>query len=186
MLGLDVSTSVVGVSIVDNSTGAVKPILLDHIDLGKCKDFWEKVDKVTEYFNELKATTDVHDIKHIGVEEALIGFRTGMSSAQTITTLVAFNAVVRHVLRQVFAMDPQLISAATARKKAGVKVLSKKKCGVSVKDQVFAHMCSNDLSHITWPKKKATKANPEPTVKEHAKDITDGYVVAKATLLSNA
>lgn len=184
-LGFDVSTSIVGVSIVDDSTGSPVPVLLEHVDFSKCDGFWEKVDHFTTYINELHQRDISAGIKHIGVEEALIGFRTGMSSAQTITTLVAFNAVVRHILRQVFGMDPQLVPAASARKKAGVKVLSKAKCGKSVKDQVFEHMCQNDLSHVVWPRKKATKTNPAPDVKEFAKDITDGYVIAKATCLLN-
>jgi hypothetical protein len=185
VLGLDVSTSIVGVSIVDDVSGKIDPILLEHIDLGKCETFWDKVDVVTKYFSDLKERDVSAGIKHIGVEEALIGFRTGMSSAQTITTLVAFNAIVRLIVRQIFLMDPQLVPAATARKKAGVKVLSKAKCGISVKDQVFQYMCDMDLSHVTWPRKKATKAKPNPDVKEYSKDITDGYVIAKATLLLN-
>lgn len=186
VLGLDVSTSVVGVSIVDDSSGKIVPIVLDHIDLGKCESFWEKVDVVTTYLKALKEKSEAAGIAHVGVEEALIGFRPGMSSAQTITTLVAFNAVIRHVMRQLFEMDPHAVPAATARKKAGVKVSSKAKTGKSVKDQVFEHMCENDLSHIVWPRKKATKKNPSPDVKDWAKDTTDAYVIAKATLLLNS
>jgi hypothetical protein len=181
-LGLDISTSVVGISIVQD----LSPILLEYVDLTRCENFWEKVDVMTKYLTELKTKDIAQEIKYVGVEEALIGFKSGMSSAQTITTLIAFNAVVRHILRGTFGIDPQLIPAASARKKVGVKVLSKSKCGISVKDQVFRHMCENDLSHIIWPRKKATKKNPHPNVKEYAKDITDAYVIAKATYLLNS
>jgi len=185
VLGLDISTSIVGVCIVDDSTGVLVPTLLDHIDLGKCNGFWEKVDTVTAYIDNLKSRQDFSNISNIAVEEALIGFTKGMSSAQTITTLIAFNAVIRHVLRLAYQIEPQCIPAATARKKAGVAVISKAKCGISVKDQVFAHMCKNDLSYKVWPLKKATKKNPNPSVKDFAKDITDAYVIAKASYLLN-
>lgn len=186
VLGLDISTSVVGISIVGiNETGNLVPLLLEHINLTKCDGFWDKVDTTTQYFKDLYNREISKQITHIGVEEALIGFSKGMSSAQTITTLIAFNAVVRLIVRNLYKIDPQLIPAATARKKAGVKVLSKKKCGKSVKDQVFEHMSQFDLSHIKWEYKKATKKNPTPSVKDYAKDITDSYVIAKATFLLN-
>lgn len=185
VLGLDVSTSIIGVSIVDNESGKIVPTFLDHIDLTKCDTFWDKVKVTTDYFKVKLMMPQFADIKHIGVEEALVSFRSGMSSAQTITTLVAFNAVVRHVIIQLFSLEPQLVQASTARKKAGVKVLSRAKCGKAVKDQVFEHMCANDLSFVVWPRKKATKKNPNPDVKDYAKDTTDAYVVAKFTCLTN-
>ena len=46
-LGLDVSTSIIGVSLI-NKTGDV--LLCDHIDLRKHKNLFDKAEVVREYF----------------------------------------------------------------------------------------------------------------------------------------
>jgi hypothetical protein len=190
VLGLDISTTCVGVAIVtDEATtlnhvpGTIYAERLDHIDFKAGSTFWDKVDTVKAYLDNLSGYKGVFKFDDVAVEEALMSFRPGMSSAQTISTLVAFNAIVRHLLRQQFCIDPTEIASSTARKLAGVKVIPKTKCGKDAKTQVFEYMCVNDLSHIVWPRKKPTKKNPVPDVKDFAKDTVDAYVVAKAALL---
>lgn len=186
VLGLDVSTTCVGVSVVD---AHVEPdakgsnvVLLKHIDFKGCDTMWDKADVVSKALVSLPAdvafllATAGHPFIHtVCVEEPLMGFRAGMSSAATISTLMKFNGIVSYLSRTVFNMDPEYVSAAHARKVCGVKVQRVSKCGKSGKQQVFEHMCENDLQHVAWPlKKRSTK------VVDWAMDETDAYVIARA------
>jgi len=171
-LGLDVSTSVVGITILENLSDEL-PNLLDHIELSKCKDIWEKADTVKEKLQSIKSNVDYADISNIFIEEALLGFRTGMSSAATITTLVRFNGIVSYIARDCFGFQPQLLSAATARRMCGFK-LHKTAVAGPQKDQVFKLVTESFLKDVKWQLKK----NGQP--KDWSKDVVDSYVIARA------
>ena len=110
----------------------------------------------------------------VALEEPLMGFRTGMSSASTITTLMRFNGIVSYISREIFKVDPEYISSASARKLCGIKMQRTSIAGMSGKEQVFKYMSENDLKHVKWP----TKKNGEPV--DWSRDATDSYVVARA------
>lgn len=186
ILGLDVSTSVTGVCVIDSD---VQPdaagshiLLLDRIEFKKCKTLWDKADTVSRYLDDLiRGSFDDDDKKHllgicpdrIVLEEPLMGFRPGMSSAQTITTLMRFNGIVSYIARRTFKQDPEYINAPHARKLCGIK-LQKTAIGGPQKEQVFAHMAANDLQHVRWPVKKSGQAA------DWSRDATDAYVIARA------
>lgn len=186
LMGLDVSTSIVGVCIVDD---AIEPdakgshiVLLDHIDFKGCKTLWDKADVVYHYMADvIRNSFDDERLPRNGfycptrvvLEEPLMGFRPGMSSAQTISTLMRFNGIVSYVTRMVFKCDPEYIGSAHARKLCGIK-LQRTAVGGPQKEQVFAHMVANDLSHVQWPTKKNGKQV------EWSRDACDAYVIARA------
>lgn len=180
ILGLDVSTSITGVCLLDERIeegDVLHPrLVLDNINFKKCKSLWEKVDFARDFFkhshDEYAWNPDV-----IVVEEPLLGFSKGKSSASTITTLMRFNGIVSSIVRDVFHVDPTYISSATARKLCGVKLQQTKKCGKKQKDQVFEFMCEHDLKGFVWDKKKC--GSPV----DASKDMTDAYVIARAASL---
>jgi len=179
VLGLDVSTSVTGVCVLDSS---IEPddkgshiLYLDRIDYKKCVTLWEKADFTLKSLQEVKEKfTGEYNVY---LEEPLMGFRTGMSSASTITTLMRFNGIVSYISRGLYGIDPKYISSASARKKCGIKMQRTSIAGMSGKEQVFKHMSENDLKHVEWPKKK----NGEPV--DWSRDATDAYVIARAACL---
>lgn len=176
ILGLDVSTSVTGVCVIDpqivpNDRGShIRH--LDRIEFKKCKTLWEKADLVAV---ELSTLLDKHpgDYK-VALEEPLMGFRTGMSSAATITMLMRFNGIVSYISREIFKVDPQYIAAASARKLCGIKMQKTAVAGMSGKEQVFKYMSEHDLKHVQWPLKK----NGDSV--DWSRDATDAYVIARA------
>lgn len=176
ILGLDVSTSVVGVCVLDAATDGPTGITrLDAVVFKKEKTMWEKADAVARYLQDAKL---LHGrIDRVVVEEALMGFRPGMSSAQTISTLMRFNGIVSYVSRQVFNVDPEYVASNHARKLCGIK-LTKTAVGGPQKEQVFSHMAAHDLRHVAWPLKKSGK------VVDWSRDATDAYVVARAAHLT--
>lgn len=179
IFGLDVSTSVTGICVLDSGTlpddKGSHILHLDRIEFKKCKTFWEKADVTSTELHKL--SQKYPGTYRVALEEPLLGFRTGMSSAATITTLMRFNGIVSYISREIFGVDPEYISSASARKSCGIKMQKTSKAGMSGKEQVFKYMSEHDLSHIDWPKKK----NGEPA--DWSRDATDAYVIARAASL---
>jgi len=181
ILGLDVSTSITGVCIVDpkiepDSKGS-QILYLDRIEFKKCKTLWEKADLVA--FELSKLLEKFPGKYKVALEEPLMGFRTGMSSASTITTLMRFNGIVSYISREIYKVDPDYIASSSARKLCGIKMQKTSIAGMSGKEQVFKYMSENDLKHVIWP----TKKNGEAV--DWSRDATDAYVIARAaTILS--
>jgi Holliday junction resolvasome RuvABC endonuclease subunit len=175
ILGLDVSTSNTGVCIIDNSKGETiqsQILLLGHVPLKTCKDFWTKCDAMKQYL--INISTD-YKIDKVSIEEPLMGYAAGHTSVQTIAMLLKFNGIVSYVCRDVFKVEPSHISAAHARKLCGIK-MQKTKVGGPQKQQVFNWLKEHDLHHIPWQTKKTG------TPVDWAYDATDAFVIAKAGL----
>ena len=177
ILGLDVSTSIVGTCIIDSDvtpdgTGN-QILLLDRIEFKKCKTMWDKADMVAEYLT----MNTPHIIDRIVLEEALLGFRPGMSSAQTISTLLRFNGICSYIARNIFNKEPEYIGSGHARKLCGIKLL-RTALGGPQKEQVFKHMSENDLKHVIWPLKKSGKHE------DWTRDATDAFVIARAASIT--
>lgn len=179
IFGLDVSTSVTGICILSAETlpddKGSHILHLDRIEFKKCKTFWEKADLTSLELRNL--SKKYPGTPRVALEEPLMGFRTGMSSAATITTLMRFNGIVSYISREIFGVDPEYISSASARKLCGIKMQKTAKAGMSGKEQVFKYMSENDLKHVNWPEKK----NGEPV--DWSRDATDAYVIARAASL---
>lgn len=180
VVGLDISTSCTGICIIDSG---IQPddagshiINLEYVEFKDCKTLWEKADKMhnvlSAHASNLKQMPGV-----FAVEEPLLGFQKGMSSATTITTLMRFNGIVSFIGRKIFSVDPTHISAASARKLCGIKMQKTSTAGMSGKEQVFKHMSEHDLKHVIWPVKK----NGSPI--DASRDMTDAYVIARAACL---
>lgn len=180
ILGLDVSTSIVGVCVVDSG---VEPdvvgshiLVLDHIEFKRCKTLWDKADHVEQVLEQI-VPYPVDMIDRVVLEEPLMGFRPGMSSAQTISTLMRFNGIVSYIARNTFKCEPEYIGSAHARKLCGIK-LQRTAIGGPQKEQVFKHMAANDLKHVVWPLKKSGK------IVDWSRDACDAFVVARAASIA--
>lgn len=184
ILALDVSTSCTGVCAIDdehreNVSWDNRVCLIDRVEFKGCRTFWEKVDRVDSYFCDLSLVLcrDGKSIDRVVLEEPLLGFRPGMSSAQTISQLLRFNGIVSNIARTRFGVVPEYVSANHARKVAGVRLQRTGVAGMSQKEQVFVHMRDNDLAGFPWPRKK------DGSFVDWSRDATDAYVIAKAALL---
>jgi hypothetical protein len=182
VLGLDVSTSVTGLVLLDNVVNfdPTKNIVhYEPIEFKGCTTFWQKCDRIKQQLDKLHAQQP--NVENFYIEEPMKRFAEGFSSAETISTLQRFNGIVCYLVREIWKIDPTYINVSSARKAIGIKVTTKAKAGGrSAKQQTFDHIMANDLSHIVWPtKKKSTN-----TV-EWAKDVVDAYVIARAGIALN-
>ena len=193
ILGLDVSTSVTGYCIVDSD---IPPddkgshiIEIDRIEFGKfgkdhpaCKTMWEKADRVKQALIQIESnvylkTRRVPGIDRVVLEEALMSFRPGMSSAVTISTLMRFNGIVSYLAREATHVEPEYIGSAHARKLCGMKLQRTAIAGPQ-KEQVFKYMSEHDLKHVQWPLTKTGKVVP------WSRDATDAYVIARSAAVN--
>lgn len=177
-IGLDISTSVVGISLFNNN----KELLdLRFIDLRKIKCYFSKADLVRSVFINIEKEFDIctFDVE-IFIEESLQSFRRGLSSAKTLMQLARFNGVVSQISYESFKAVPFYINVNTARKSLGIKI--DKNSDKSTKDQIFDWVKSR--IEFDWPTKVLKSGPKKGSVKfnETCYDISDAYIICKAVL----
>jgi hypothetical protein len=162
-LGLDVSTSFVGATVLGEDCTI---LYCEAWDLRKSKDFFKKAEAVSSKLNTLKLE---HNVEKVFVEESLLAFRTGFSSANTLMSLAKFNGTVSWMCYNIFAVQPEYIRASTARKLCGIKVAR----GQKSKEVVLNYLLDNEPS---FQVEYTVYNNPKPG----SYDRADSLVVAKA------
>ena len=164
ILGLDVSTSITGATIL-NSEGEV--VYNEAWDTRKFKNFFEKVKYVEKRIEELH--NNGFGIRRVYIEQSLQSFRSGFSSAKTLSTLSRFNGVVSWLVYRILQTEPEYIAATSARKTCGIKVSK----GQKGKQVVMQYVIDNvpDVT-ITYTK----HGNPKPDCFDKA----DSWVIARA------
>ena len=163
ILGLDISTSITGYTILDNDGNIV---VCDHIDLRKEKNFFQKCSAVE---GRLAAIRNDYFIEHIYVEQSLQSFRSGFSSAQTLSLLSKINGIVSWICYNLFGSEPQYIAATSARKLCGIKVPKGQKAKAVSLQFVVDNVPGFEVEYTRH-------GNP----KSGYTDRSDSYVIAKA------
>ena len=168
ILGLDISTSITGYSCVDTNGDITE--FRAGVNLTMFKDLWKKSDIMRSALQDLKLALGKKgcSVEKIVIEEPVIGFRPGKSSARTIARLVMFNGMVSLIAREIFGLDPMHIISSSARSKAGIKI----KKGERAKAQVLRWV--GEKFSIVWPLTKTGKPKP------WCEDVADATVLAIA------
>jgi hypothetical protein len=146
---------------------------MTHVDFKKDMNLWQKADHAIA---ELLSHLLDHGADALYVEEPVLSYSPGMSSAATIMTLAKFNYILCYALREAMCKDPIHVTSGEARKLCGLKMQQKKKCGKSHKEQTFDLMTTGAgplVDHV-FPKTKTGKFKP------FVYDEVDSYVVARA------
>jgi len=180
ILGLDISTSCTGWCILDDK-GALSD--MGYIDLKNKKGMFEKALVVKKKLAMLHL---MNDIQHVFIEENLQSFRSGFSSAQTLSTLARFNGVVSYQCFEEFGSEPAFLNVNSSRKSLGIKVEREKKCGIPTKKQVLDWVTIRLSGIYTWPT-KTLKSGPRKgqiTLEPGCYDMADAYVIASAGLMN--
>ena len=164
ILGLDVSTSITGATILDSS-GEV--VYNDAWDTRKFKNFFEKVKYVEKRIEQLH--NDGFGIERVYIEQSLQSFRSGFSSAKTLSTLARFNGVVSWLVYRILQTEPEYIAATSARKTCGITVSRGQKGKQVVMQYVLDNVPEVVISY--------TRNN---NIKPECYDKADSWVVAKA------
>lgn len=163
ILGIDISTTITAFTILDEDG---KIIMCEAVRLEKLKDLFVKASNIKKFVEDINKK---YNIKAIFVEEPLMSFSAGMSSAKTISTLMRFNGIVSWICYDTIGLFPQFISAATARKMYGVKLEK----GRKTKEVVFESVLDREPD---FKVEYTAHGNPVPG----SMDKSDSFIIAKA------
>ena len=166
ILGLDISTSITGATVLDNNGKVVFNEAWDFRNKKHFPTIFEKATEVSELFKALKKE---YNFDSIYIEQSLQSFRSGFSSAKTLSTLSRFNGIVSWLSYEIFELIPEYIAATSARKKCGIKIPK----GVKAKQVVIDYVLDNVPSVLIEYTKHG---NPKP----YCFDKADSWVIAKA------
>ena len=162
ILGLDISTSITGLAVVDENLNL---IYTNHIDLRKVDGIFKKAKLVKETLLEIK---EKFLISNIMIEMPFTFFNSGGSSAKTMAVLQRFNGMVSWIVSEVFSQDPDYVGASEARKICEVKIAR----GQNTKEIVLKAVLDLYPSfEVEWTKQK----NPKPGYYDRA----DGVILAR-------
>tara|TARA_R110001583_G_scaffold15480_40_gene63730 strand:- start:2553 stop:3077 length:525 start_codon:yes stop_codon:yes gene_type:complete len=164
ILGLDISTSITGATVLDMNGACVYNEYWDTRNKNHFPTIYHKAHHVKEKLLDLP-----YKFKHIFVEQSLQSFRSGFSSAQTLSTLSRFNGIVSWICWDEFGIMPEMLAATSARKQVGIKVSK----GEKGKQKSFDFVLANEPTFIVEYTKNGN-------VKPGIMDKSDSWVIAKA------
>jgi hypothetical protein len=171
ILGLDISTSTVGATVLNLTGGLecityVKPI---------GTTMYEKVQST---FLTLRTRLVPFKITSIYAESPNIMFRAGFSSAQVLSTILKFNGALLFTLHVNFNTLPKEAMAVSMRKQVtGHGRFAK---GTDTKQEVLKWVTS-EIPWFTWPTIEKGKNKGKPL--SECFDMADSYIVARYGLL---
>ena len=168
ILGLDVSTSITGATILDSNGKMVYNESWDTRNKNKYKTLYDKASFLKSKLLEIGKD---HKIDFVFIEQSLQSFRSGFSSAKTLSTLSRFNGIVSWVCYEIYGVKPEMLAAASARKSAGIVI----KRGENSKLKSFEFVVDKEPSFVVEYTKKG---NLKPGVT----DRSDSWVIARAGL----
>lgn len=181
-IGLDISTSIVGISFLDSNGDLVD---LQSINLKKISCIFYKSNKIREQFTNFKQKYFFEENLNLSIEESFQSFSKGFSSAKTLAQLNRFNGIVSFIASEVFSVIPEFINVNSARKNLGIKI--DKKLSLNTKEQVF-NWVRQDFSlknyKFSWPERTLKSGPNKGRVKfdESCYDMSDAYVICKAAI----
>jgi len=184
ILALDISTSCTGYCILSPELDSETSLIdLGFIPLAKHKSHFSKANVVLEDLRRIKAK---HNITEIAIEENLQSFRSGFSSAQTLSSLAKFNGIVAYLSEDILGVEPKFYNVNAARKAVGLKIISKRKGGADTKLQVM-DWAIDQLEDFKWPTKTLKSGPRKDQVITHpgCYDMADAYVIARAAKLEH-
>ena len=166
ILALDISTSITGVTVLDDST-IVYNEAVDTRNKKKYPNTWSKAEAVRSRLLYLRE--EYPSIEGVYIEKSLQMFRSGFSSAKTLATLSSFNGIVSWLCYEIFHTIPAYISATTARKLCSIKIPKGKKA----KQVVLEYLVANEPQFVV---ETTHKGNPSPSTYDRA----DSLIIAMA------
>jgi len=181
-VGLDISTSNIGVCVLDSHTGDLVRKGYIKLTSNKFEDIYDKAEYVKKVFESFLENDQ--EAKRVFVEESHMKFTPGFSSAKTLFSLATFNGIVCYLAHQTFKQKPIKIGVRTARSKLKIKVDFSDKT-TSNKEKVFVLVRALNPT-FDWETKVATSgANKGQTVyTQQNYDMADAWVICRGGQLT--
>lgn len=162
ILGLDISTSVIGMAIMDKD---FKLVTYRNLKMDSKDDLEIRAWQFKEIVKELFLT---YSFKAVFVEEPAMMFGSGKTTAQTMSKLQRFNGMCCYAVYSETLLVPQLVHPSSARKKMNISVprIVKNKKEFIIKEVEKKY--PNFIYELT------KQGNPKPGTD----DIADAIVIA--------
>jgi len=164
IIGLDISTTITGVTVLDMSGVCVYNEYWDTRNKNRFPTIYHKACYIKGKLLDLP-----YKFERIFIEQSLQSFRSGFSSAQTLSTLSRFNGIVSWICWEEFDRMPEMLAATSARKQVGIKVSK----GEKGKQKSFDFVVANEPTFVVEYTKNGN-------VKPGIMDKSDSWVIAKA------
>lgn len=116
ILGLDVSSSKIGIAILDYDKKIVST------DLIKFKPETPLEERAKLFENKLVKLQKFYNIEEVFVEEPFIAFGGGKTTAHTMAKLQRFNGMCCYSIYNIFDAVPNMVNVRAARTKLGIKI----------------------------------------------------------------
>jgi Holliday junction resolvasome RuvABC endonuclease subunit len=175
VLGLDVSTSKIGLSIMDynNNLISCQVIKLNSKDslFKRCIELENILSKING-INYINNNNKLY-IKEVFIESPFMMFSGGKTTAMTMAKLQRFNGMVSYMVRREIGIEPVMIAANKARGLVGLKL----KRGDNTKLKVIEWVQNE------YPKDFIVEYTRHGNPKPGTDDKADSVVIAKAGLL---
>lgn len=175
VLGIDVSTSCTGFAVID-CNGKLLNASFVYLDQKNILDKAELIEKeIKKLFSEYPSIT------RIAIEQNMIGFRRGFSSAQVLSALARFNGIVTYIAFCISGIYPDMISVVNARKTLKIPIPK----GSNAKECVIEWV-KNQEPDFEFPVKTISsgKRKGEIVLEKGVEDACDAYVVARFLLIN--
>jgi Holliday junction resolvasome RuvABC endonuclease subunit len=169
ILGLDISTSRIGIAIIDDQANL---ITCEEIKM-KSSDPLETRAEIFE--TRIKEIRSKYVIKHVFVEQPFMAFSGGKTTAVTMAKLQRFNGMCCYITYNLFGSASVLIPANKARGLVGLKIPRGQKAKTRVIEWVSERYPQDFIVEYT------RHGNPKPGTDDKA----DAIVIANAGLKLN-
>ena len=169
ILGLDISTTMVGVAIIDPDSKNL--VHCEGWDISKCETMFDKAESIGANLYTIRSE---YNIEHVFVETALKRFLPGKSRADTIIKLAKFNGVVSWLCFECFEFSPTYINVNTARTLYGLSFPRGSK-GPQRKKMVIEAVIEREKTAFRYEMARGGK-----NYKRGTDDKADAVVIARA------
>ena len=169
ILGLDISTTMVGAAVIGSDPS--KLVISEGWDISKSSTTFHKAEMIGA---ELYALRTEYDIKHIFIETALKRFLPGRSRADTIIKLAKFNGIVSWLCFECYGLEPTYLNVNTARSLYGLSFPRGTK-GPQRKKMVIEAVIEKEKTSF-----KYEMARGDKNFKRGTDDKADAIVIARA------
>jgi hypothetical protein len=169
ILGLDISTTMVGVAVINKETRSL--VKSDGWDISKLETTFEKAEFIGAELYTLRAEYNIQDLF---IETALKRFMPGKSRADTIIKLAKFNGIVSWLCYECFDFPPTYINVNTARSLYGLSFPRGTK-GPQRKKMVIDAVIEKEKTSFKYEMARGGK-----NYKKGTDDKADAIVIARA------
>ena len=166
ILGLDVSTSITGYTIIDYEGKLIRCAAWDMRNKNKFSNHFDKANHVKDELLFLKAQMP---IEQVYIEKPFMFFNSGGSSAKTMAALQRFNGIISWVCYELFGSLPNYLTAGEARKLCKIKIPR----GEKAKKVIMQWVIDNEKD---FKVEYTSKGNPKPKYY----DMADSFVISRA------